>query len=122
MVKGAGMTRSESTSPAAPPVPECAGGAATAARRACVAAARAQAARCRAGLRAGEDRYPAGEWAAREREALDALRVLAGFLELHAADPIAQAITTHLAPAAAVGAEPGGVREDRGRAGQDPPR
>jgi hypothetical protein len=25
--------------------------------------------------------------------------VLAGFLELHAADPIAQAITTHLAPA-----------------------
>jgi hypothetical protein len=47
-------------------------------------------------LRAGEDRYPAGEWAAREREALDALRVLAGFLELHAADPITQAITTHL--------------------------
>jgi hypothetical protein len=54
--------------------------------------------------------------------ALDALRVLAGFLELHAADPIAQAITTHLTPAAAVAAEPGAVREGRGRAGQDPPR
>ncbi|MCU1628312.1 MAG: hypothetical protein JWP64_3261 [Pseudonocardia sp.] len=35
-------------------------------------------ARCRTGLRIGEDRYPAGEWAAREREALGALRVLAG--------------------------------------------
>jgi hypothetical protein len=112
------MTRSESTPPAVQP----AVGAATAARRACVAAARAQAARCRAGLRAGEDRYPAGEWAAREREALDALRVLAGFLELHAADPIAQAITTHLSPPAAVSAEAGGVREGRGRAGEDPPR
>ncbi|MCW2506585.1 MAG: hypothetical protein JWO79_4869 [Actinomycetia bacterium] len=101
------MTWSESTSPAAPPVPESAWGAGPAARRACVAAARAQAARCRAGLRAGEDRYPAGEWAAREREALDALRVLAGFLELHAADPIAQAITTHLTPPASVAAKPG---------------
>jgi hypothetical protein len=111
------MTRSEGTPPAVQP----AAGAATAARRAWVAAARAQAARCRAGLRAGEDRYPAGEWAARQREALDALRVLAGFLELHAADPIAQAITTHLTPPA-VGAEAGGVREGRGRAGQDPPR
>jgi hypothetical protein len=67
----------------------------------------AQAARCRAGLGAGEDLYPAGEWAAREREALDALRVLAGFLELHAADPIAQAITTHLTPPASVAAKPG---------------
>jgi hypothetical protein len=112
------MTRSEGISPAVEPGP----GAATAARRAWVAAARAQAARCRAGLRAGEDRYPAGEWAAREREALDALRVLAGFLELHAADPIAQAITTHLTPPAAVTAEAGAVRADRGRAGQDPPR
>jgi hypothetical protein len=112
------MTRSEGIPPAVEPGPD-----APTARRAWVAAARAQAARCRAGLRAGEDRYPAGEWAAREREALDALRVLAGFLELHAADPIAQAITTHLTPpAAAVTAEPGAGREDRGRAGQDPPR
>ena len=112
------MTRSEGISPAVEPGP----GAATAARRACVAAARAQAARCRAGLRAGEGRYPAGEWAAREREALDALRVLAGFLELHAADPIAQAITTHLTPPAAVTAEPGAGRAGYRRAGQDPPR
>jgi hypothetical protein len=37
--------------------------------------------------------------------AVDALRVLAGFLELHAADPIAQAITTHLTRPPA---EPGG--------------
>jgi hypothetical protein len=97
------MTRSEGTPPAVQP----AAGAATAAGRACVAAARAQAARCRAGLRAGEDRYPAGEWAARQREALDALRVLAGFLELHAADPIAQAITAHLSPPGSVAAKPG---------------
>jgi hypothetical protein len=33
--------------------------------------------------------------------------VLAGFLELHAADPIAQAITTHLTPPDSVAAKPG---------------
>jgi hypothetical protein len=66
-------------------------------RRARVAAVRAQATRCRAGLRAAEALYPAGEWAGREREALNALRVLTAFLDLHPGDPVAQAIAAELA-------------------------
>ncbi|MCE0764113.1 hypothetical protein LWC35_14510 [Pseudonocardia kujensis] len=66
-------------------------------RRAVVAAVRAQARRCAAGLRAGEALFPAGEWARREREALDALHVLAAFLHLHPGDPVAQAIAAELA-------------------------
>jgi hypothetical protein len=72
-----------------------------AARRARVAAVRAQARRCAAGLRAGEALYPAGEWAAREREALNALRALTAFLHLHPNDPVAQAIASELADPAA---------------------
>jgi hypothetical protein len=65
-------------------------------RRARVAAVRGQARRCAAGLRAGESAYPAGEWAGREREALDALHVLTAFLHLHPNDPVAQAIAAEL--------------------------
>lgn len=64
--------------------------------RARIAATRQLASRCRAGVRAGEARYPAGDWAAREREAIDALRVVTVFLENHPSDPVAQAFAEQL--------------------------
>lgn len=69
---------------------------ASAGRRANVAATRQLASQCRAGVRAGEARYPAGDWAAREREAIDALRVVTVFLENHPSDPVAQAFAEQL--------------------------
>lgn len=65
-------------------------------RRAHVAATRQLASRCRASVRAGEARYPAGDWAAREREAIDALRVVTVFLENHPSNPVAQAFAEQL--------------------------
>ena len=61
-------------------------------RRAQVAEARRYAAELRAQRRAGEAVHPAGEWAARERAALDALGALAAFLDNHPTNPVAQAV------------------------------
>lgn len=60
-------------------------------RRAQVAAARQYADELRARRRAGEA-VPAGEWAARERAALDALAALIAFLDNHPTSPVAQAV------------------------------
>ena len=61
-------------------------------RRAQVAAARRYADELRARRRAGEAAHPAGEWATRERAALDALGALAAFLDNHPTNAVAQAV------------------------------
>ncbi|GAA4554808.1 hypothetical protein GCM10023175_53640 [Pseudonocardia xishanensis] len=91
---------------------------------------RARGRSCRAAVAAGEALYPAGEWAAREREALDGLRALAAFLDLHPSDPIAQAIAEHLSaplprptgPTTADDGSRGGAATGARRGGEDAPR
>ncbi|MCF7547177.1 hypothetical protein [Pseudonocardia sp. WMMC193] len=136
-VPGQGVAQSSAAGPVArprlpaaeaPTVGDTPAGAA--ARRVRIAAVRARGRSCRAAVAAGEALYPAGEWAAREREALDGLRALAAFLDLHPSDPIAQAIAEHLSaspprpprPTTADDGSRGGAATGTQRGGEDAPR
>lgn len=66
------------------------------ARRAAVVAGREQAAVLIAAARAAEQAFTGGDWADRERQAIDACRTLAAFLAHHPTAPVASAIVDAL--------------------------
>lgn len=65
-------------------------------------AVRTQVDALRRAVEAGRGRFPSGDWAARQRQAIDACRALALFLHHHPRDPVGLAIVAELMQAAPV--------------------
>jgi hypothetical protein len=61
------------------------------------AAVRMQAEALRRAVAAARLRFPSGDWAGRQEQAIDACRVLAVFLRNHPRDPVGLAIVAELA-------------------------